>query len=244
MKQNRFKKYFFLKNYINYLNYSLSQKYKKSYSQCGEDLLIECALKTLKINKPSYIDIGTNHPVHGNNTFLFYQKGSKGICVEPNPEVFRVIEYTRKRDICLNAGIGTSDNESVNFYVMSSRALSTFIKSEADKYVNENNYGVQNIEKIIKIPVIAINSIMRKYFPSGVDVVSLDTEGYDFEILKSFDLENIRPKVFCVETLRYEANGELRKQKEIISYLAESGYFLYADTYVNSIFIDKKAWPL
>lgn len=66
------KKYFFLKNYIGYFRYLFSKKYNKSYSQCGEDLLILCALKTLKIAKPTYLDIGTNHPIFKNNTYLFY----------------------------------------------------------------------------------------------------------------------------------------------------------------------------
>lgn len=233
-----FKKYFRLKNYIAYF----LGKYKKSYSQCTEDVLIETAIGMLGVSKPSYLDIGANHPTLLNNTFLFYSKGGRGVCVEPNPEIFEIIQNRRKRDICLNVGIGAFDSDGVDFYMMSSSGFSTFVKSEAEKCARENNYGAQNIEKVIKIPLIAISTIMEKYFPSGVDIVSLDTEGYDFEILKSLDLEKYRPKIFCVETLRYETTHKLRKQNEIIDYMAAHDYFLYADTYVNSIFVDKKKW--
>lgn len=235
-----FKKYFRLKNYVAYF----LGKYKKSYSQHVEDLLIESALQTLGVSNPPYLDIGANHPVLLNNTFLFYSKGGKGVCVEPNPEIFQKIKNRRGRDICLNMGIGTFDSDGADFYMMSSSGFSTFVKSEAEKCAKENNYGVQKIEKIIKIPLININTLMEKYFPDGVDLVSLDTEGYDFEILKALDFGKHRPKVFCVETLRYETTNKLRKQTEIIDYMTEHGYFLYADTYVNSIFVDKKAWPL
>lgn len=234
-----FKKYFRLKNYIAYF----LGKYKKSYSQHVEDILIESALQTLGVERPSYLDIGANHPVLLNNTFLFYSKGSKGVCVEPNPEIFQKIKDRRRRDICLNMGIGTFDSDGADFYMMSSSGFSTFVKSEAEKCVRENNYGTQKIEKIIRISLIAINTLIEKYFPQGVDLVSLDTEGYDFEILKSLDFKKYRPKVFCVETLRYEATRKLKKQNEIIDYMIAHGYFLYADTYVNSIFVDKRIWP-
>ncbi len=241
-----FKKYFVLKNYLTYLTYlipCLRGRCKETYSQHGEDLLIRSALKMIGVEKPSYLDIGTNYPILGNNTFLFYSKGSCGVCIEPNPDLFKLIVGSRKRDICLNIGVGVTNNSSLNFYVMSANALSTFVKSEADKYVKENNYGTQRIEKIIKVPVTSIDSIMTRYFPGGVDVVSLDTEGYDFEILKSLNLKEYRPKVFCVETLRYEKEKKLKKQDEIIAFMAERGYFLYADTYINSIFVDKGIWP-
>jgi hypothetical protein len=38
-----------------------------------------------------YLDIGTNHRVVSNNTFLFYRTGSSGVCVEPNPAFANLI---------------------------------------------------------------------------------------------------------------------------------------------------------
>ncbi len=239
------KKYFLLANYSNYFSRLvtvLKGGCRLTYSQHGEDILIKAALKMLGVEKPSYLDIGTNYPVLGNNTHLFYSQGSKGVCIEPNPELFELVIKSRKRDICLNIGIGIETSKGLDFYVMSGNALSTFVKSEAEKYVRENNYGTQKIEKVIKVPVMPVNFVLRDHFPNGVDVISLDTEGYDFEILKSFDFKKYRPKVFCIETLRYEKENKLKKQDDIIAYMIEQGYFLYADTYVNSIFVDKKIW--
>ena len=57
-------------------------KSQTTYSQTGEDLILDILLK----DKPKgfYIDIGGNHPKKFNNTFLFYKKGWDGINVEPN----------------------------------------------------------------------------------------------------------------------------------------------------------------
>ena len=237
-------KYLTLKNYKLYFKYHLNKKHKVSYSQCGEDILMSCALTELGILKPTYLDIGTNHPILNNNTYLFYSRGARGICVEPDSELFRVIKRIRKYDTCLNAGIGPVDDENAVFYVMSSKPLGTFLQSEANKYVNDRNYGKQEIRKVTKMPLVSINTVMAKYFSPCAEIVSVDAEGYDLEIIASLDLQKYRPKVMCVETLRYGNNGKVEKQNEIIKYLTERGYFLYADTYVNSIFVDKTIWKL
>jgi hypothetical protein len=41
--------------------------HKISYSQCGEDILINYIFSLRGIVKPSYIDIGANHPFFINN---------------------------------------------------------------------------------------------------------------------------------------------------------------------------------
>ena len=61
------------------------KNYKQiSYSQCGEDLIMNFIFNNLRIEKPSYIDIGAHHPFWLSNTFFFYKKGSKGINIEAN----------------------------------------------------------------------------------------------------------------------------------------------------------------
>ena len=64
-------------------------------------------------------------------------------------------------------------------------------------------------------------------------------EGLDIEIIKSIDFVKYRPKVICVETIQFSPKGnENIKNYDIINYLKEMNYYLYADTNINSIFID------
>jgi FkbM family methyltransferase len=235
----KIKKYLVFKNYKNYFKYRLGKKYRKSFAQCGEDLIMDYALKNLDIATPTFLDVGTNLPALNNNTFFFYKRGSHGVCIEPDPELFKAVQKERKNDVCLNVGIGSADNSSADYYVMSSKALSTFVKDEAEKCVHDSNYGKQKIEKIIKIPLVSINGILKKYFPLPPDILSLDTEGFDFEIIKSLDFQNFRPKIICVETARFGNNKKVEKRTDIISYLENQNYWLFADTFVNSIFVDK-----
>src|SRR5439155_8551863 len=84
-------------------------KVERTYSQAGEDRILRFLFNSLSKASISYLDIGTNHPSMGNNTYLFYSSGSRGVCVEPNPEMGRLIKRMRPRDKYLNVGI--SDNE-------------------------------------------------------------------------------------------------------------------------------------
>src|SRR5262245_41670593 len=89
-----------------------------SFSQVGEDLIINYLFQSLNIARPSYLDIGTNHPIVGNNTYFFYLRGSKGVCIEPDPQLFRLIRQKRPLDTHINAGVGFETGKTnAEFYV-------------------------------------------------------------------------------------------------------------------------------
>ncbi len=233
-------KYLSIKNYKNFFLYHLRPKYKSSYSQCGEDIIINSFLTGIGIDKPTYIDIGTYHPILNNNTYFFYTKGGHGVCAEPDTTFYNLIKRNRKRDIVLNAGVGPKIVDKADFYLMSSHNLNTFSKSEADQMVVEQNYGKQEIKKVVKIPLTTVDFLIETYLNEAPDILSVDAEGLDFEIITSMNILKYRPKVICTETLRYSKDGGLVKETEVMEYLAKHDYVLYADTYVNSIFVDKK----
>src|SRR5262245_35491217 len=53
-----------------------------SFAHSGEDVMARLFLNF--IGKPSYLDIGAYLPIFGNNTYLFYAMGGRGVLVEPN----------------------------------------------------------------------------------------------------------------------------------------------------------------
>ncbi len=136
--------------------------------------------------------------MHLSNTYFFYQKGCRGVCVEPDPVLFHEIKKSRGRDVCLNIGVGVDQEAEANFYITSSKTLNTFSREEAERYVS---YGSQKIERVMRIPLAPINTIIEKYFDVCPNLISLDVEGLDLKILETFDFENYRPEVFCIETL-------------------------------------------
>lgn len=213
--------------------------FKKSYSQSGEDLIIKFIFDTIGVLQPSYIDIGAHDPFYLSNTALFYETGSTGVSVEPDPYLFKKIKKKRKRDINLNLGIGL-ENCDQDFYIMNVPTLNTFSKIEAERALTQGDYS---IDKVITVPVKSLKCIIdqhcKGFFP---DFLSVDVEGIDELIIKSIDFESNSPKVICVETISFSNNGEGVKDNNLIKFIESKGYLLYADTFINTIFVKKDLW--
>jgi FkbM family methyltransferase len=210
---------------------------QQSYSQCGEDLLVTFLLELIHGGRPkSYIDVGANHPYHLSNTALLYSKGGSGILVEPDPAFARLLVRKRPRDRVLACGVHYSGEMQADFYVFDSPTLNTFSAQEKDRYVAMGHLLVDTIV----VRLIDINAVLKML--GNVDFVNLDIEGLDEEILRKIDWHTHRPTCLCVETISYETKGEPRKLASILNYMAEQDYMLYADTFINSIFVDRYQW--
>lgn len=198
-----------------------------TFSQYGEDIVMKDILKKNGIQNISYIDIGAHHPYFGNNTFLLYKAGGKGVLVEPNANLSNLIKRVRPRDICLNVGAGGEAGE-VDFYEFSQSTRSTFSKQQADEHAHVSGQKA----RIEKKPIVSLDSIIVKYFEGEApSVVSIDAEGLDKEILTSFSWSK-RPKIFCVEI----SDGD----REIETLMKMKGYELKARMFQNGIFVDNK----
>lgn len=217
----------------------LGESGRVSYSQCGEDMIARFVFDALKIPQPSYIDIGAHHPTYLNNTYAFYEAGARGVNIEPDPDLFARFPVERPRDANLNIGIGPQAGE-LSFYVMSARTLNTFSAEEA-KAATEK--GRATIERTLTLPVRPVGDVLAEQFASAApDFLSLDVEGLDLEILQAWDFRRWRPKLACVETIVYGGGRGTGERHDITAHLQDCGYFVYAHTHVNTLFVDKAVW--
>jgi FkbM family methyltransferase len=212
-----------------------------AYSQFGEDLIIHHLFRTLGIPQPKYLDIGANHPKFISNTYFFYQRGSRGVLIEPNPRLSRRLRRARPQDTVLEVGIGLTPRSQADFYVFPSHAdgLSTFSKEEAAHWqtVGMKGYGKIPVEAVIQVPLVPVNEVIASHFQGrGPNLLSLDIEGLDLEVLKSLDFARFAPDVICVETLSYDDQQRGYKRADIIDFARAQDYDVYADTWVNTIF--------
>lgn len=210
-----------------------------SYSQVGEDLIIDYIFKqVIKAKSITYLDIGTNDPIIGNNTYLFYLKNDFGVCLEPDPILYKKIVAKRTRDVVLNAGIGTGEQTEGTLYrfLDGYSGWNTFSKEEAEKRHQESKIQYHQYDRI---PFLKLNDVIQKYFNPYPDFISIDVEGLDLQILKTMDFTRFRPIVFCVETIDFSPDNKGKKNTGAIDLLLSNGYEVYADTYVNTIFIRK-----
>jgi hypothetical protein len=85
-----------------------------------------------------------------------------------------------------------------------------------------------------------INNVLA--MAGDLDFMNLDIEGLDRAVLGMIDWAKYRPVCICVETIAYETENEPKKNTEIVEFMLKNDYILYADTFINSIFVDRRQW--
>ncbi len=207
-----------------------------TYSQAGEDAIVRFLLNDKGVTDFTYLDIGTNIPNYGNNTFLFYKKRKKGVCVEADSSLIPQIKKIRPNDIVLKYGVSIDDRKEAKFYIFDNSAINTFDSAEAKKRQLSGNY------KLIKeemTPLANINDIIKSNFHDWPTILSLDIEGLDFDVLKSLNFDNYPIPIIIVETCEYSENYIRADTNDISTYMHSNNYFTYASTYINTIFVNK-----
>ena len=213
---------------------------KLSYAQQGEDLALwEILHLVLRIEHPTYMDVGAHHPVFNNNTYYFYERGSRGVLVEPNPGLHDLLSQVRPHDVLVRAGIGVTAQAEADFYIIGGSEdgqLNTFSREQAEALVTRSR-GHYSIAKVMKIPLLNINDLMRRHWNGPPNLLSLDTEGFDLPILRSLDFKRLRPDVVCVETVEI---GGRRLLADIMQLMANNNYEIRGGSFINTIFVDRR----
>jgi len=209
---------------------------RTSYSQCGEDLILRFVFDSIGIATPSYLDIGANDPVRFSNSYMFYRQGAAGVCVEPDPRLAARLRRKRPRDKVLETGVAASPGV-LQFFVMSEPVLNTFSRAEAERLVAMGH----RIETTLEVRVVTVEEAFEQCGGTP-DILNLDVEGMDAEIVAAIDFSRHRPIACCIETLTYSETGGGEKIRSIFEMMSAQGYFPYADTHVNTVFVDVKRW--
>jgi FkbM family methyltransferase len=211
-------------------------KYFVSYAQNMEDAVLHRALKG--INKGLYIDIGAQSPDLDSVTKSFFDKGWRGINVEPNPFFYRQLNEKRKNDINLPCAIG-SKKSIKTFYIIENTGLSTLKKNIALQH-KKNGFKV----KTKKVNVSTLNQIWESYIPERHDVhfLKIDAEGFELEIIKGNNWLKNRPWIILVESM--EPNKQIECHEPWEKYLLKNKYKMVYMDGLNRFYLAKERGSL
>ena len=214
--------------------YSKEMFFKRSYSQFGEDLLLQGFLgeKWSWNYRGFWVDIGAHHPRRLSNTKIYSDVGWRGINVDASSEAIRAFDRARPRDINVNVGIG-KETGTLDYYRMALSPMNTFSEAFADKAIA----GGVKLREVVKIPVITLKDLLDRYLPQGqaIDFLSIDCEGLDLEILESNDWNHYRPDFILIEIHTDGRNWEI-PDSCVARYLRERGYEVVGQSVVTTLF--------
>ena len=221
MKKKLINNSFFLyKLYLYY--YLIKSKYrtkKKTYSQFGEDLIVN---KFFKNFVGKYVDIGCYHPIKYNNTLLLYEKGWTGINIDLNQTSIDLFNVVRKNDLNILACLSDKEEEVVVYFDNKFSALNSIYTKNLDKF------DIKDFKKI-KVKTKIFSNLVKDNF----DFLNIDCEGNDYKILRSIDLKKYNPKLICIEISSKE------DKKSILEYLNTYTYELIEVKDLSYIFKKK-----
>jgi FkbM family methyltransferase len=208
------------------------------FSQTGQDLLIDHVLRRQRLIPKEkdyagyYIDIGCADPVSGSNTYFFYQRGWRGLCLDANPDVAGKFQAERPRDTFVSSGVGEKA-ETLTFYTFPNPQHNTFNAGRAERYP-------EKVCAKIEVPVQTLTWLVSRHTPPNtrIDFMSIDVEGFEMKVFQATDFDVVRPSLIVCELF---ATPRQALKMPSVKLLEVNGYELVSQTGHDAIFVDKSA---
>ena len=214
---------------------------KEYFSFSGVDIILEKIFKNQ--DKGIYIDVGCQHPIKNNNTYLLYKKGWEGINVDLDKDNIDLFNASRSKDNNFNKALSSDVNDVDLYFYHKKSPINTINKRTSE-------FQKAKVSSIKKIKTDTLDNIIlnTKYKNSSFDLLSIDVEGHELEVLKGFNLVKFSPNVIVVEYLDLNVSKlEIKNlsiedilDTEIYKYLISKNYILVNSIYSDLVFVNKK----
>lgn len=191
-----------------------------SYAQNYEDVMLWRALQ--RVEKGFYIDVGANDPDIDSVTKAFYERGWRGINIEPLVSHWQDLQRERPQDVNLQCAAGDARGE-LNLWEADVRGWATLSPSVVAKHQREGYQG-----RSYKVPVLTLTEICNSHALGDIHFLKIDVEGFEQSVLTGMDFGRFRPWIVVVEAT--EPNSVVENYDQWESLLLTHGYrFVYAD---------------
>jgi FkbM family methyltransferase len=212
---------------------------KKSYSFGSVDLLINYYFKNKQ--KGVYLDVGCQHPISNNNTYLLYKKGWSGINIDLDFKSIQLFNLARSSDININATVSSGEFTKELFFYHDKSPINTIEKKIAD-------YQSAKVTEVRSVETKTLNDILTDNLINKVDYLNIDVEGHEIDVLNGFDINKFSPDIVSVEFLDLAMkklefkNNNLKNvlNSRIYEYMTKNGYSLINWNHADLIFINNK----
>jgi FkbM family methyltransferase len=172
---------------------------------------------------PVAFDIGANV---GQTALMMREVFPRAIihAFEPSPSTFAQLKVGVSADsniILNNCGVGAQDG-TLEFSENSASDMSSFLPLGSE--------GWGEVEGKIAVPVVTVDSYCRRNGLSSIDILKIDTQGFDFEVLKGADrmLSNAQIGLVFMEVIFAPLYEGLPRFDAIFGFLTDRAYRLVA----------------
>ncbi len=211
------------------------------YSQCDQDKIIH-EHYFWKFKSGIFVDIGAHNGITFSNSCFFEKElGWKGICVEPIPEVFTQLTANRKCSCiqgCITNFSGTEKFHRVLSPIKHVEMLSGLVKDynpiHFQRMKHELSLSGGSLE-CIDVMCYKLNDLLKKNRIAHINLLSIDTEGGEFEILESIDFDK-----YLVDVITVKDNYN---DSRFIPFLKDEGFQFIRRIKQNLLFVNNQFLP-
>ena len=197
-------------------------------------------LQYLNYNNGYFIELGANDGVTQSNT-LHYEiyKNWNGILIEPIKSKFDQCKAIRKNSNKFFNCACVSRNYKQEYIKLIYSNLRSITLDENNlinpkKHINNEDLNFFQRHNEFKVKVKSLNSILEESkAPNLIDFFSLDTEGYEMEILKGVDFNQYNFKYLLIESKKIEILKSylVPKKYRLIDQLSKQDYLFRFNDY-------------
>ena len=191
-----------------------------SYAQNFEDVMLWRALK--HVENGFYIDVGANDPVLDSVTNAFYERGWRGINIEPLLSHHADLVAVRPRDINLQCAVGAVSGE-IEIWEADVRGWATASDVVIAQHTANGHAGVFH-----KVPVTKLTDICAQHVSGHIHFLKIDVEGFEKSVIDGMDFSQFRPWILVIEATRPNSTEEIHEEWEC-DVLAASYLLAYID---------------
>ena len=180
---------------------SVSGKGKTIKSQLFQDAF--AAFIVSDLFDRTFLEFGASDGINLSNSYMLENSlGWTGVLAEPSPQWHEQLNNNRPNTRIITDCIWKCSGEKLDFFVSDVGVFSTLNDYKLSDFSSKPKQAQARTKngKIIEVHSVSLNDVMEKTFNGlAPSYLSIDTEGSEFEILKSFDFGKYRPVVFTVE---------------------------------------------
>lgn len=204
------------------------------YSQYGQDEWLEKNLFS-DLRDGFFVEVGADDGVDKSNTLYFEQKGWKGLCIEPSPSRFKLLEKNRKC-ICENVAISNTVGETKFLDIQGwGKGLSGIVDSYNEEHTERIKFELSNPKnkgsEFVKVKTDTLENIFNKHSIKKIDFCSIDVEGGEINVLKSINFDKVEIEVIMVENNYNDPT--------VREFLEKYGYELIERIEIDDIYISR-----
>jgi len=177
-----------------------------------------------------FVQIGANDGIQSDPLHhLIMEYHLEGLLVEPLPDFFERLRqnYVSEPQLSFeNCAIATSDGERIMYCISPNVCVpekvhrqATFYKHKILRVAKDIGLGKEYVEEI-KVPTLTLRTLFRKHSIQKVSLLQIDTEGYDYEILKMAFATHVYPEIINFEYIQLSWEDRLKSREMLI----EEGY--------------------